>query len=116
MRPSELGMFHVVLQHAVGADSQHCPEGSVDLRLTYIVTDKVPEQPIYIACCLARLHQLANTLPAGDSLRRIGEAVESLLADLLGWRLQTLRFIERHALEALHLPHRVGRQGAGGSP
>src|SRR5271169_3753140 len=115
MRPSELGMFHIVLQHAVGADSQHCPECSVDLRLTHIVTDKVPEQPIYIACCLSRLHQLANTLPAGDSLRGICEAVENLLADLLGWCLQALRFVERHALEALHLPRRVSRQGAGGS-
>ncbi len=84
MRPSELGMFHVVLQHAVGADSQHCPEGSVDLQLTYIVMNKVPEQRIHIACCLSRLHQLANALPAEDSLRGINEPVESLLADLFG--------------------------------
>src|SRR5712664_250340 len=59
-----------------------CAALPINVRLTYIVMDKVPEQRIHIACCLSRLHQLANALPAEDSLRGINEPVESLLADL----------------------------------
>jgi hypothetical protein len=44
VRPAEFGLFQVVLQHAVGANSQYRPEGGIDLRLAEIVTDKVPEQ------------------------------------------------------------------------
>jgi len=53
VRPAELGLFQVVLQHAVRTNSEHRPEGCIDLRLAEIVMDKVPEQRIDIASLLA---------------------------------------------------------------